>query len=206
MTHRTQCPYRDRPRFHDTLDSVKFVCKEFWAHMFGKQVDKLQSNSKGVYVLHDRAFRPLQNASLAAVGDSSGGVGDETAAAAAGVSMLSVTGDTSATAGAAAVGAVTAKAALHLHIELAVGAIIGALRALGVDAAVTPTITIGRDRVAVDDGATTSAPAVAAGLAVQFTVVDQVRTREVATAAATVVAPATATAAVATTTTAATAT
>lgn len=48
---------RDRPRFVDALDIVKFICKEFWTAVFRKQVDNLKTNHKGVYVLTDNQFR-----------------------------------------------------------------------------------------------------------------------------------------------------
>src|SRR4051794_3935749 len=37
--------------------TVKFLCKEFWLSVFRKQIDKLQTNYKGIYVLHDFQFR-----------------------------------------------------------------------------------------------------------------------------------------------------
>lgn len=43
-------------KFSSTLEVVKFLCKDLWGAMFGKQVDKLQTNHKGVYVLHDHSF------------------------------------------------------------------------------------------------------------------------------------------------------
>jgi len=45
-----------KPRFPTTLDVVKFLCKELWTTIFGKQIDKLQTNHKGVFVLHDNLF------------------------------------------------------------------------------------------------------------------------------------------------------
>jgi len=54
---------RDRPRFVDTLDSVKFVCKDVWTAVWDKQVDNLRTNHRGVYVLQDNAFRPLMRIS-----------------------------------------------------------------------------------------------------------------------------------------------
>ncbi|CAG8623823.1 4012_t:CDS:2 [Acaulospora morrowiae] len=48
---------RDRPRFVDTLDVVKFICKEFWTIIFKKQIDNLKTNHRGVYVLQDNNFR-----------------------------------------------------------------------------------------------------------------------------------------------------
>jgi hypothetical protein len=70
----------DRPRFTDTLDVVKFICKDLWVIMFKKQVDNLKTNHRvrivagayywvveppcvltdiqqGVYVLQDNNFR-----------------------------------------------------------------------------------------------------------------------------------------------------
>ena len=43
------------------LDMIKFVCKEFWLAVWKRQVDKLQTNYKGVYVLHDSHFRLVQH-------------------------------------------------------------------------------------------------------------------------------------------------
>ncbi|PPQ64061.1 hypothetical protein CVT24_008874 [Panaeolus cyanescens] len=50
---------RDRPMFADTLDVVKFICKDIWAAFWDKQVDNLRTNHRGVYVLHDNAFKPI---------------------------------------------------------------------------------------------------------------------------------------------------
>ncbi|KAI5928632.1 transport protein particle component [Camillea tinctor] len=54
---------RDRPRFNDTLDAIKFVCKDLWMLVFKKQVDNLKTNHRGVYVLTDNSFRPLSRMS-----------------------------------------------------------------------------------------------------------------------------------------------
>ena len=35
------------------LEAVKFLCKEFWTEVFRKQIDKLQTNHRGVFVLKD---------------------------------------------------------------------------------------------------------------------------------------------------------
>ena len=35
------------------LEAVKFLCKEIWMDVFGKQIDKLQTNHRGVFVLKD---------------------------------------------------------------------------------------------------------------------------------------------------------
>ncbi|KAI8826255.1 BET3 family protein [Fimicolochytrium jonesii] len=48
---------RERPRFMDNLDVVKFICKDFWIAVFKKQIDNLKTNHRGVYVLTDNNFR-----------------------------------------------------------------------------------------------------------------------------------------------------
>ncbi|KAI9140790.1 transport protein particle component [Paraphysoderma sedebokerense] len=48
---------KDIPRFADTLDIVKFICKELWTILFRKQVDNLKTNHRGVYVVQDNNFR-----------------------------------------------------------------------------------------------------------------------------------------------------
>jgi len=47
-------PLSDHP-----LEAVKFLCKDFWTSVFFKQVDKLQTNHRGVFVLKDLKFRWL---------------------------------------------------------------------------------------------------------------------------------------------------
>ena len=37
---------RDRPRFGDTLDVVKFICKDVWSACWDKQVDNLRTNHR----------------------------------------------------------------------------------------------------------------------------------------------------------------
>ncbi|KAI0128653.1 transport protein particle component [Xylariales sp. AK1849] len=54
---------RDRPRLNDTLDVIKFLCKDLWTLVFKKQIDNLKTNHRGVYVLTDNAFRPLSRMS-----------------------------------------------------------------------------------------------------------------------------------------------
>ncbi|KAG0299090.1 Trafficking protein particle complex subunit 33 [Dissophora globulifera] len=48
---------KDRMRFTDNLDVVKFICKEVWMFLFKKQIDNLKTNHRGVYVLQDNNFR-----------------------------------------------------------------------------------------------------------------------------------------------------
>jgi len=61
---------RDRPRFNDTLDVIKFICKDLWTLVFRKQVDNLKTNHRGVYVLTDNAFRPFGRMSAEAGGQA----------------------------------------------------------------------------------------------------------------------------------------
>ena len=37
---------RDRPRLQDTLERVKFVCKELWTVVWDKQIDNLRTNHR----------------------------------------------------------------------------------------------------------------------------------------------------------------
>ncbi|KAF5004070.1 hypothetical protein FDECE_9412 [Fusarium decemcellulare] len=37
---------RDRPRFNDTLDVIKFLCKDLWTLVFGKNIDNLKTNHR----------------------------------------------------------------------------------------------------------------------------------------------------------------
>ncbi|KAI9509859.1 NO signaling/Golgi transport ligand-binding domain-containing protein [Russula earlei] len=48
-----------RTAFADTLDIVKFVCKDLWSACWDKQVDNLRTNHRGVYVLQDNSFKPV---------------------------------------------------------------------------------------------------------------------------------------------------
>jgi hypothetical protein len=45
---------RDRPRFADNLDVIKFLCKDLWTILFKKQVDNLKTNHRvsqfGTYI------------------------------------------------------------------------------------------------------------------------------------------------------------
>ncbi len=37
---------RDKPRFTDTLDVIKFLCKDLWMLVFKKQIDNLKTNHR----------------------------------------------------------------------------------------------------------------------------------------------------------------
>jgi len=41
------------------LEAVKFLCKEVWTTVFGRQIDKLQTNHRGVFVLKDLDWKWL---------------------------------------------------------------------------------------------------------------------------------------------------
>lgn len=62
---------RDRPRLGDTLEVIKFICKDFWQAVFKKQVDNLKTNHRGIYVLQDNAFKWLVRISPAITGTES---------------------------------------------------------------------------------------------------------------------------------------
>ncbi|KAH8076617.1 hypothetical protein JL721_632 [Aureococcus anophagefferens] len=47
----------------DHLEAIKFICKDVWNEIFGKQIDKLQTNHRGVFVLKDYTFRWLARVS-----------------------------------------------------------------------------------------------------------------------------------------------
>eukprot|EP00753_Platysulcus_tardus_P007671 PLAT15365.1.p1 GENE.PLAT15365.1~~PLAT15365.1.p1 ORF type:complete len:181 (+),score=59.71 PLAT15365.1:48-545(+) len=60
---------KERALFVNTLDVMKFICKDFWRVVFQKQVDKLQTNHRGVFVLQDYSFSWLTTLSCASDGD-----------------------------------------------------------------------------------------------------------------------------------------
>lgn len=51
---------KDWGRFKDELDMIKFICMDFWASLYHKQIDNLRTNHHGVYVLQDNNFRLLE--------------------------------------------------------------------------------------------------------------------------------------------------
>lgn len=54
---------KEMPRFKDELDTMKFICTDFWTAIYRKQIDNLRTNHQGVYVLQDNGFRFLNNIS-----------------------------------------------------------------------------------------------------------------------------------------------
>ncbi|CCX12116.1 transport protein particle component [Pyronema domesticum] len=61
---------RERPRMVETLDVIKFICKDIWMIVFRKQIDNLKTNHRGVYVLTDNSFRPFSRMSVEAGGNA----------------------------------------------------------------------------------------------------------------------------------------
>ena len=39
------------------LEFIKYICKEIWTYVFGKPIDKLQTNHKGTFYLTDLNFK-----------------------------------------------------------------------------------------------------------------------------------------------------
>eukprot|EP00271_Cylindrocystis_brebissonii_P015803 TRINITY_DN38832_c0_g1_i1.p1 TRINITY_DN38832_c0_g1~~TRINITY_DN38832_c0_g1_i1.p1 ORF type:complete len:190 (+),score=30.43 TRINITY_DN38832_c0_g1_i1:209-778(+) len=120
---------KDRPRFGDNLEVIKFICKEFWVEVFSKQVDNLRTNHRGVFVLQDQKFRWLTR--LSANGPMTAGEKAMTAAP-------PPTPSTPAS-GQGASGKTLAAAGQYLHFPC--GLIRGALTALGVSCAVSAEVS-----------------------------------------------------------------
>lgn len=55
---------KDRPRFSDTLDVIKFVCKDMWTLVFRKQIDNLKTNHRVRmrYLLDSSSYEDVTNA------------------------------------------------------------------------------------------------------------------------------------------------
>ena len=45
--------------FSDTLDNIKFICKDLWAACWDKQVDNLRTNHRVRFVLSSPLCRPI---------------------------------------------------------------------------------------------------------------------------------------------------
>ncbi|CDW52882.1 Trafficking protein particle complex subunit 6B [Trichuris trichiura] len=48
---------KEQPRMASELEIFKFICRDFWRSMFGKQVDSLKTNHQGIYVITDGGFK-----------------------------------------------------------------------------------------------------------------------------------------------------
>ncbi|XP_074078965.1 trafficking protein particle complex subunit 6B-like isoform X2 [Macrotis lagotis] len=42
---------KDTATFKDELETMKFICKDFWTTVFKKQIDNLRTNHQGIYYL-----------------------------------------------------------------------------------------------------------------------------------------------------------
>ena len=45
----------------NSLSVIKYICKDLWSKCFQKQITKLQTNHKGIFVLKDDSFSLLAN-------------------------------------------------------------------------------------------------------------------------------------------------
>ncbi|XP_050293995.1 trafficking protein particle complex subunit 6b [Anthonomus grandis grandis] len=54
---------KEMARFKEELDTMKFICTDFWSAVYKKQIDNLRTNHQGVYVLQDNSFRFLSRMS-----------------------------------------------------------------------------------------------------------------------------------------------
>ncbi|XP_060528749.1 trafficking protein particle complex subunit 6b [Cylas formicarius] len=54
---------KEMTRFKEELDTMKFICTDFWSAIYKKQIDNLRTNHQGVYVLQDNNFRILNKMS-----------------------------------------------------------------------------------------------------------------------------------------------
>lgn len=54
---------KDWPRFSNELETVKFICTDFWSSVYKKQIDNLRTNHQGVYMLQENSFRLLNRMS-----------------------------------------------------------------------------------------------------------------------------------------------
>jgi len=60
--------------FGDQQEAIMCACKEFWLLAHGRRVDKLKTNNRGTFVLHDDAFTAMRSVTQIARGSAIGGV------------------------------------------------------------------------------------------------------------------------------------
>ena len=58
--------------FIDAKDAIKTLCKDVWYYCFRQQASRLQANRKGVFVIHDSSFPPLQTLAKCTIPASKG--------------------------------------------------------------------------------------------------------------------------------------
>ncbi|XP_076942124.1 uncharacterized protein LOC143611904 [Bidens hawaiensis] len=108
----------DRPRFTDHLETIKFICKDFWSELFKKPIDNLKTNHRGTFVLQDNKFLWLSRVSADSSVDISG----------AGLEPSAMSANKPAQ-------------ATSMHLYFPCGLIRGALSTLGIPCAVTADIS-----------------------------------------------------------------
>ena len=42
---------KEKGRFYEPLEMIKFICKEFWLEIYKKQIDNLRTNHKVRFIL-----------------------------------------------------------------------------------------------------------------------------------------------------------
>lgn len=52
-----------RPPLASHLDLIKFICKDLFLYVYGKQIDNLRTNHRGIFVLQSHSFPPLSTLS-----------------------------------------------------------------------------------------------------------------------------------------------
>ena len=60
--------------FGDQQEAIMCACKEFWSLAHGRRVDKLKTNNRGTFVLHDDGFTAMRSVTRIARGGGIGGV------------------------------------------------------------------------------------------------------------------------------------
>ena len=60
--------------FGDQQEAIMCACKEFWLLAHGRRVDKLKTNNRGTFVLHDDAFTAMRSVTRITHGGGVGGV------------------------------------------------------------------------------------------------------------------------------------
>uniref|UniRef100_A0A0N4ZYL3 Trafficking protein particle complex subunit 6B n=1 Tax=Parastrongyloides trichosuri TaxID=131310 RepID=A0A0N4ZYL3_PARTI len=52
---------KDTNRLSSSLETMKFICRDFWSYVFSKQADNLKTNNQGIFVIFDNKFAFLIN-------------------------------------------------------------------------------------------------------------------------------------------------
>jgi hypothetical protein len=54
---------REHIWLRDQKELLRYICKDFWTYIFGKPIDRLQTNNKGIYLLHDNNLKWVKSLS-----------------------------------------------------------------------------------------------------------------------------------------------